>query len=72
MLRIDLLMLFLRSDLGSDGRLRVFARSSKVGADGVVVGLGTGNMGECVMDGSLDASRAGLCTASSDDALGFS
>lgn len=65
-------MLFLRLDRDSECSARLFARSGRLGEDGVIVESVVGSEGGCVIAGILDASRVGLCTNSWDDSVRFS
>lgn len=63
-------MLFVRGGRDSVGGPRVFARSNTVGEFRAEAELVAGNEGECVMKGTPEAPRVGLCRGSSDDCAG--
>lgn len=70
--RIELLMLFLRSDRDSEGKPRVFVRSNEVEEGKWGIDSSAGNDGEWTMDGAFDPVRAELFAIPSDDAVGCS
>lgn len=65
-------MLFLRPDRESEGKPRVFVRSSELKEVKVGIDSSGGNDGEWTMDGAFDPGRPGLCAIPFDDAVGCS